>query len=227
MMHGGKWWMVILFVAGVAGGTSVSFGATLSIATTESRPGKTGFDVPVTMTGLASHQVAAIQFDLSYDPRVLSVEKVSPGAAAAEAAKSVSSYGLASGKERIMLIGMNQNILSEGTVAVLHVRVADGAVSGVYPLEISNQVFADPVGREAEVRVAPGAVLVGVKRETPDAEPVQNDGDDSRPFPGATAGFILAAMSSLGIIGFIYRRKIHTAFSTHAPGAKPGSHKKP
>jgi hypothetical protein len=101
-----------------------------------------------------------VQFDLEYDAASLNVT-VEAGPAAAQAGKGVQSAALPSGKLRVLIVGINRNVMADGVVAILHVSLKAPAAAGkTFPLGISAsaatnaQAAAVPLtGRDGSVRV--------------------------------------------------------------------------
>jgi hypothetical protein len=66
--------------------------------------------------------LTGIQFDIEFDATVFDVS-LENGPAAEEADKSLQVASLGAGKRRVMIVGLNQNNLSEGVVAILRVSL--------------------------------------------------------------------------------------------------------
>lgn len=150
----------ISVLAALIGGTTAQ-AATLAAATADTLAGVSGITVPITLALAGAEKVAAIQFDLQFDPASTKLAAVNTGAAAAAAGKSASSYELSTGKHRIIIIGMNQHIMGNGQVAALRMDIVPATPPGVYPLTLSNVVFSNPVGIAIHAKALSGSITVG------------------------------------------------------------------
>jgi hypothetical protein len=77
----------------------------------------------------AGEALTGIQFDIEYDAAVFDVS-LENGPAAEQAGKSIQSVALGAGKQRVLIVGLNQNSLSDGVVAVLRVSLKGKAEAG-------------------------------------------------------------------------------------------------
>ncbi len=161
--------LAIALLAALAGWQDPSAGATLRVGRIEAASGKAGIEVPITLADLDSQVVAAIQFDLRCDAGALKLEDIAPGDNIASAGKNLSSFTLDPGRRRIIIIGMNQNPVPAGALAVLRLSAAAEAAPGAYPIDLSNQILSDPTGVEIKARAESGAVVIG--REAPGTMP--------------------------------------------------------
>lgn len=88
-------------------------------------------------------RVAAMQFDLSFPAESLSVLTMEAGPATAAAYKSLLVSDPAPGVKRILIAGLNQNLLPDGILLTLKVRLGNSVPSGSYPLLFSNISASD------------------------------------------------------------------------------------
>jgi hypothetical protein len=77
-----------------------------------------------------------VQFDLEYDAAALDVS-VEAGPAATQSGKSVSTSIIQAGKQRVLIIGVNRNSISDGVVAVLHVSFKGQEGGKTFPIRIT------------------------------------------------------------------------------------------
>lgn len=143
-----------------------SHAATLSSADITGLPGDL-VAIPVTLAPNAGEQVAGLQFDLLFDPRVLALRSIDAGAAATQAGKLVSSNPVGNGKQRVIVAGLNQTAIPAGEIVRVAFSLDSQTAPGKYPLTASGLVLSDPAGKRLPGDVAIGAVIV-----TGDAAPV-------------------------------------------------------
>ena len=100
-----------------------------------------------------------IQFDLEYDAAALDVS-VETGPAAKQASKSLQSARIQAGKLRVLIIGFNRNIISDGVLALVHVSYKGIDTGKTFPVHIAassgTNGKAEPVavtGKDGSVRV--------------------------------------------------------------------------
>ena len=113
--------MTYQFAAGLLLMAAQCSAAELSLRPVPSASGESTVLI-VTLSSSAGAPAAAltgIQFDLEYDVSTFEVS-VSSGAISQGAGKGISTAANGSGK-RVLVVGLNQNALSDGVVAVLHV----------------------------------------------------------------------------------------------------------
>jgi hypothetical protein len=101
---------------------------------------------------------AALQFDVQL-PGNVHVLSASPGPSTAAAGKSVFTADLQAGSKRILIVGLNRNVIGAGVVATLSIQVDAGSGPVVSPITIQNVVAADPAGSTAPVSGYSGDAL--------------------------------------------------------------------
>ena len=106
--------------------------------------------------------VAALQFDLSYNPAAISISaaSVAVGPASTSAGKSITAVLLPNGNIRVLLFGLNQNVLQDGIVVTFVVQILGAACPGQYAIAMVNSIAADPAAENAPITTNPGNVSV-------------------------------------------------------------------
>jgi len=107
----------------------------------------------------AGQAISAVQFDISDQEQALTFS-VSPGSALAAAGKGLWLGDPAPGTKRILIVGMNQNALTDGVLATLSVEVIHGTAAGVCPLVLTNALASDPRGGPVPLSTNNGGVVV-------------------------------------------------------------------
>ncbi len=103
-------------------------------------------------------QVAAFQVDIHYDAENIQIFPI-PGPAATAKEKLVNSAEVSPGRKRILLMGLNQSVLSDGVVISLLVSSKWG-IPGTYWLHLSDALAADKDGNAVAVAAIDGTVPV-------------------------------------------------------------------
>ena len=98
-------------------------------------------------------QVADLQFDLVYDPSVLSITTATAGGGAINASKTLSKNLISPGNLRVIIAGFNQNVFGGGSVAHLTVQVSNSPRMGAHFLFLCNIVASDPNGLAVPIKV--------------------------------------------------------------------------
>lgn len=98
--------------------------------------------IPVNLTGDVGAGVASMNFDLKYDPAVLVPDRAVAGQAATQAAKSVSANSPADGSYRLVVMGLNQNVMQSGEVAQIVMRKVGEPSGGRSNMRIVDTTFA-------------------------------------------------------------------------------------
>ena len=97
-------------------------------------------------------QVSGLQFDLLYDPSVLSITTATAGSGAIDASKTLGDNLISPGDLRFIISGVNKNVLGDGSVADLTVQVSNSAPAGPYSLFLRNIVASDPNGLPVTIK---------------------------------------------------------------------------
>jgi Cohesin domain/PEP-CTERM motif len=132
---------ILMSVALVCGGAVCANADELSITQILASPG----DLVNTSVGYTAQgaQVVALQFDLLYDPGFLSITQFTAGSADVAAGKMLAFNTLLPGDSRVVIFGLNQNVIGDGGVADLQIQVSSSAPVGPYTLLLSNAEAVD------------------------------------------------------------------------------------
>jgi len=134
--------------------------ATLDVGAAQAHPNDSGVEVAVTFAAQPGDNVAGVQFDLLFSEAVAALTNVRPGPAAVDAGKSVAFNRLAAGRCRVIVAGLNQNVIADGVLAVLVFNVAAAAPNGPQPLNLDGLVMSDPNGLNVPATGNPGTLEV-------------------------------------------------------------------
>lgn len=102
--------------------------------------------------------VAALQFDLDYDPAL--TLRTNAGTAALSAGKNIYSAPVSLRGTRFLAAGMNQNVLGDGVVVSINAVVSPNMPLGVYPLRLTNLLASDQAGNAVSLTSKDGNLTV-------------------------------------------------------------------
>jgi hypothetical protein len=114
----------------------------------------------------AGEALSGVQFDVEFDEAVLDLS-LENGPAAEQAGKSLQSASLGEGKRRVLIIGLNQTIFSDGVVAILRASLKENAEKGrCYSVRITSPAGTDPQaglvavsGHDGTITVVTGRIM--------------------------------------------------------------------
>lgn len=107
-----------------------------------------GFLRQVVLTVSSTEKVSAMQFDIEYSASLVEVRSISAGDATISAQKQLSYNRIQPGKVRIVIVGLNQNIISSGVVAEVQWTVCRSAFAANTEIVITNPVLSTPEGTQ-------------------------------------------------------------------------------
>ncbi len=134
--------------------------ATASISLTEEVADAQGSALVEVALASGGQALSAVQFDIAYQDQALVLFSASPGSALVSAGKSVLRANLQSGLERILIVGLNQNVIADGVLATLSIEVNAGTAPGVYSLGLTNALASDLNGGPVSLSTSDGGVVV-------------------------------------------------------------------
>ena len=134
--------------------------AKLTIGPAGGIAGDTDVKVPVELESVGGAQISGLNLDVGYDPTRLTVADITIGAAAAGADKTISWSLLGGGVVRVLVIGLNQNVIGDGDVANVIFDVLPGAAEGTSSLTLTNADTVGPGGGGVAVNSEDGLFAV-------------------------------------------------------------------
>ncbi len=105
--------------------------------------------VPVFLSG--AEGVAALNFQLHYDPELITPQTALPGAALLSAGKDLRDNAPAPGIWVLVAMGLNQTVVLNGEIAHLVLQMHPQSVASSAVLELTNPTLADSQGNELSV----------------------------------------------------------------------------
>lgn len=138
--------------------------ATLSVGTAQGNPGDVvSAGVDLNGDGLEN----GMNFDINFDANKLDVQSVSIGAAAQSAQKTLNYSQPQSGVVRIIIFGLNRNVIPDGRVAELEFSIKATAEAGDAVLSLTNVVVSSPDAQKLPISTSNGKIVI--LGSTPDA----------------------------------------------------------
>ncbi len=110
--------------------------------------------IPLQLDTAPGEEVAGLQCDILLKDTALEYEKAEIGPVGKAAAKILSANPLGRAKVRLILVGLNQNIIGEGVVANLVFRVPEGSSDSPEIAGLGDIIFSDPFGTPIPVTFA-------------------------------------------------------------------------
>ncbi|MCH7588968.1 MAG: S-layer homology domain-containing protein [Chloroflexi bacterium] len=126
----------ILFTLFIVIGARASSGAiTLRAGEGIGSPGLEGLVIPIDLTSEVGTDVAALNFNLYFDANQLVITDVSAGSAAVAAGKEVVSSLIDAGTVRVVVYGLNQSTIGDGTIVNIVFNILPNAALGATALD--------------------------------------------------------------------------------------------
>jgi len=134
--------------------------ATLTIGSSSGSPGNKNISVPISLTSAPGEQVCSFNFDLNFDAAKLSFKEVMLGSVAEGAGKSLSFSQPCSNTIRVVVVGLNQNVINDGTVLTFTFDILNNTPAGKTKLTITKPSISDPNGKALAVNIGGGVLEV-------------------------------------------------------------------
>ncbi|MFQ6091088.1 MAG: choice-of-anchor D domain-containing protein, partial [bacterium] len=155
--------LAVVLVAFIAVAGSQAQQAVLSVRGGSGTPGSVGNLVQIDLDNTEVGDIYALQFDLGYDSKVLSIANISRTVRT----DSSSIYDvfewrvMTGGIVRFAIVKIEPGIMAgTGSIADIFFDVDDEAVPGEYPLVLSNVILADCSGIEVSVTTSDGIFII-------------------------------------------------------------------
>ena len=148
---------LLLANTGLVAGASTVLAMQISLPNQSSAPGAVVAG-PVALASQAA-SVSGVQFDVQYDNSAMSMTAALSTPASASG-KNLYSVDLALNRKRFIIIGLNQNLISDGNLLNLSITVSQTATAGTYALSLTNVCGTDPTGNALPVTGTDGVLTV-------------------------------------------------------------------
>lgn len=120
-----------------------TFGAVITLEPANPSGGQVS--APVSVAAEPNDDVAGVQFDLIFDPSQYALVDVLMGDSAANAGKDVVFTDAFEGLARVIVVGMNQEVMPDGVVATVVLESLNGDTAS-NAVDIDSVVVSDPFG---------------------------------------------------------------------------------
>jgi hypothetical protein len=134
--------------------------ATLTNGSESGSPGNKNISIPINLTSAPGEKVCGFNFDLNFDSTKLSFKEVALGSVATQVGKSLSYSQPNSNTIRVVVVGLNQNVIGDGTALNFTFDILNNAPAGKTELTITKPSLSDPNGKSLAVNVGGGALEV-------------------------------------------------------------------
>ncbi len=105
----------------------------------------------VMLTVSSTEKVSSMQFDIEYSSVLVEITNIVLGASAISAQKQLSFNRLQPGKVRVVIAGLNQNVIPSGVVTEVQWAVCKSALAVQTEIRITNPVLSTPQGTQVPV----------------------------------------------------------------------------
>ncbi len=166
--------------------------ASLSLANVAANQGQT-VAAPIFFAA-GGQTVAAVQFDLQWDP-TLGIQ-VGPGVMPGQFFKVLYMGSTTPGALRCLVVGDNQNSLSDGAVVQLFITSSNGAVPGAAQISLTNATAASPTGDA--IPIPPASATVQIQSGSSLAFPAESVLNAASLLPGAISPGEIITILGLG-----------------------------
>jgi uncharacterized protein (TIGR03437 family) len=136
---------------------TAAISAQVSLSNQPAAPG-TSVLFPVVFSSQGD-SISGLQFDLQYDNAAMSLS-ATLGDTARNSEKSLYVADLAPNKKRFLIVGFNQNLITDGISINLFVNLNQSVADGVYALELSTLAATDPYGNPITITGIDGTLTV-------------------------------------------------------------------
>lgn len=172
---------LVLIVTFFAWSVQSSPAAQLIVADSQASAGGLSVSIPIELATVSGEEIAALQFDLGYDSSKIALETLNLGAAAQNAGKTVSSSNIFAGVVRIVIHGINNNVIPDGILVNVIIDIPRKASQEVLTLSLSQLVASDTQGDEVPLTAVNGSLTI---------TPKESNGGDSGGGGGCFIGVI-------------------------------------
>ena len=141
-------------------GASSAYAATIDLGDGSGPPGTADITIPLDISYEGDPDVASFNLDVHYDVDKLAYKNIANGESATSAGKQVVASTPAANTIRVILFGLNQTVLEEGTTAYLTFDIKPEAAAGISELTIDNATAADAQAESVPLETLPGTITV-------------------------------------------------------------------
>jgi hypothetical protein len=134
--------------------------AELIVSDYQAEAGSLPASIPIELSAENEEEIAAVQFELSYDDSLIAIDRIDIGESAQTADKTLNSANVSSGVDRIVIQGINNNILANGIVANIRIDLVSGVPDDVLMLSLDQLVASDAQGDAVPLTAVNGTLTI-------------------------------------------------------------------
>ena len=161
-----KWAMKLLLISALIflfGMIKVE-AATLSVGSVKAQSGET-ITISIDLANSPSTRISSMNFNLLYDSNQISFDKAQAGQILSDAGKSLSTSTPAPGQLNVIIFGLNQNSIANGTLVQVIFHINTTAKTGNVALKLKNAVASSPQAKSVPLKLKGGKITVkGARR---------------------------------------------------------------
>ena len=159
---------LLLLIAGLVVSISPipAHAATLSLSDATAIPSQTHVAFPLSLSLAFGEQLTAVTLDVQFDTTIAQWGSVTLDPAVVALGKQVTSNVLSPGHIRVIVYGLDRQILSAGSLGQLFLDVSTSAPIGNSPITLQNGLASDPSGTDVAVTLFGGQLVVQAPLDT-------------------------------------------------------------
>jgi hypothetical protein len=150
----------------LAGSASRAQAATVALGEASAVSGQTGVALPLSLTVSAGELVSALVFDVHFDATVAQWQSVVPEPAVSALGKQVETHVVAPGHIRLVVYGLNRQVLADGVIAQCLLGVRSSAAPGSSLVSLRDGLGTNPDGQDLPLTVFDGRLWIDVPADT-------------------------------------------------------------
>lgn len=198
-----QWWLAV--IASFAALQTEA--AEIAIKDTEAPVGSREVMVPVLLDRSGSEAVSGLQFDVRFPADKLKYVGTEPGEAALSADKQLSAEAMQAGHVRVLIAGLNLNIIGSGVVARLRFTLDDNTIPDTYALVLQGVLAPDVRGRKVQTTIQDGVLRVIETSPTNQGAWGCTSGHSTAPGATVATGDGIVALVALCVMAVAQRRE--------------------
>ncbi len=186
------------------------------------------YAIPIRVAPASAEQMASLQFNVSFNAANTSVVSIEAGAIASAALKDVIFSTISPGNIKVVVAGLNQDILQEGIVATMYMQSATTETTPA--IEVSSLVGADPIGNSVDISLDNQYSTTSNTNDSQESEAEEADYATDAETASDEGGAVtehtdqqLSPDKSLKDFGVNGGENTNMNLSTQVPGVAPGA----
>lgn len=154
------WLPAVALAAALVGGVRGAQAATVVLGEGAGVPGQSGIALPLSLTIAAGEQISALAVDVYFDPLLTQWQSVALEPTVSALGKQVQTNLVAPGHARVVIYGLDRQVLSSGTLGQCLVQVPATTGTGSAILSLRDGSGADANGGEISLGLSDGRIWI-------------------------------------------------------------------